>query len=451
MKLTQALKKHAEGSLGVAPGASDEVYETNICTAIRQGSLTAEKFSELATSVAENGAVEKKVDPWDRLGSVIDKAIEKRLGGQSPPAPAAPPPENKPSEMETLIEKSVEKAMASRAGYSGVLSPDALIAAAPSSNPRVKSVIERFDRSRKGATYPMVLKSGATHPLGGQQVRFGNRDLNISSQADKAVNAAILKWNVFVANFGAAIAEGMLSQQEKDLRAYAMHELDWTGYVGGDGEHGGLPINERRLTDYEMKALLNDATSGGSYAIPFILDQDVVLTPVLDNEIFPFVEVENLPMGNTVYGVSMVNPTLVSNGGPEGTAFSEQTTAGMIGQLTVTIYPVVFAVELGLDWQQDTPINWSQLIIQQLGLKLGEWLDRVVLTGQSSSANEPLGIFNTPAIGSVSASAASAGPLTVGDAHNLIFAIAKATRKAKGSWSTRRARDSRSPQAASLP
>ena len=75
--LTAALKKHAEGQLGVAPSATDDVYEATIQKALQEGKLTGVKYAELLTA--------KDADPMERLatliGNTVEQAVTKAFGG----------------------------------------------------------------------------------------------------------------------------------------------------------------------------------------------------------------------------------------------------------------------------------------------------------------------------------------------------------------------------------
>ncbi len=75
-------------------------------------------------------------------------------------------------------------------------------------------------------------------------------------------------------------------------------------------------------------------------------------------------------------------------------------------------------------------------MIRLLGERGAAELDRVIAIGDGTT--QPQGIFNTSGLINVNAALGSAGPLTVGDAEALVFAIGKQYRTAANGLRFRR-------------
>ena len=122
----------------------------------------------------------------------------------------------------------------------------------------------------------------------------------------------------------------------------------------------------------------------------------------------------------------MLNPQVVSGIG-EGTSIQPFNTAGFIAAFDTPIQAVVGAVEIGLDFEEDTPVALGAFITQQWGLVLLQWLDMVIAIGDG--VTQPLGMFNaigTNLIGSING---VGGPATIQDVNNLFFGVQKEYRE----------------------
>ena len=432
MLLTKLLKDWAVANLGVAADATDKQFTDALAGAIVSGKLAIADYTkmadehlpdpkkELATIIAEAQA------PLVTSLTKMAEAMTKAAGGkiETTPEPTGPTlPADIQKHLDTMIERGVMAAM-EKSNPSGPSVASRLMgsaAMAQASQMRVRSVKERYDNTKSIAICPTHSPSGNRHPRSGKAAEIAGKTLMTSSQFESKVNGAFAKWQLF--------GDARMSQEEKDLVEYALREMDWCGPVGGENND---PIMGRKLTEMEQKAVINDTTSGGNYAVPIPFDEAIILTPLLFGELFPFVDVQNLARGNYVMGSRWTNQSWVW-GTTEGTAFSLATTTGIISALDTTIYPTVFGIELGLDWESDTPIDFGGLITKQLGDALKVSLDKVIAVGQTSNSTEPLGIFNTPGMTQVSAVLAgsltgSAYHMITGDMEKLYFGLNKAMR-----------------------
>jgi len=222
-----------------------------------------------------------------------------------------------------------------------------------------------------------------------------------------------------------------MTDHDRQLVEYAVHELPWTGILKSRGEYsgidnGGIEVDGRKLADFEKKVLLDDSTSGGVEAVPLVFDAAIITTPVLFGELFPLINVVPIARGRRIQGSSISNLTWTSSPA-EGTAITPFSTASMISAFSNTIYPATAAVEIGNDFQEDSPINIASIIVEKAGQKAMEWLDNQIANGDGTT--EPQGIFNasgTVDIGNPAGGSGATAQIT--DYENLYFGVTKAYR-----------------------
>lgn len=415
MKLNAKLKAYAEKNLGVKAGSEDKLYTKSISAAVMSGTLA--------------GA--------DYMAMVNDK---------EPAPPAAPPAKSKkksaapvgmtPEEVTKLVTKAAKKAVKA----AGLNRPDALptpqevYGNSSAVNARVKSAAEQYSTTTTQATYPGRLKkdgTGGLHPLAGQPAQFMGRPLDMPSELTKAVCGAWVKWNIKSSNGNSdnGIPQNLrLTEHDRDLVMHAMKHMPWTGYVkGAAGEV--QKVGRKKLQDFQVKALLDDTVSGGIEITPVVFDDAIVMIPVLFGELFPFVNVTNIPKGRRVKSGSMQNPTFTS-GTAEGTAIQPFNTSAFVGAFDTPIHVATGAMETGLDFEEDSAVDLGAAVVEKYGDKALEWLDRVIAVG--NGYNEPLGILNTTGLVAIGTDNGVAGPPTVSDYEGLYFGLAKQWRKEAG-------------------
>jgi len=419
MKVTEALRKYLSEKHGIKADATrDEVMELARKLIVSK-ELSPEKLAELAPQV------KRKVDAKSLIATAVADAMAPMMK----------------SFAETMS-KLVPQAAGVGTGNStppvtgDKSSPDALMKdhanavakadADSNTDIRVKSVKEKYDLSRKSAMFPSHTKAGTPHPMAGQQVIVGGKSMEHQSQFDKALNRAYFKWVLRqqLSREGLNIPGLKMTPHDEELMAYALNEGQWVGDIRGDGlDPEGVKLSERQRKD-----ILDDAGSGGTYAVPIYFDDMMVLTPVLMGELLPLVEIVNMARGKTVDGSSMTNPTWTS-GTSEGTSITPFSTAGFIANMDSTIYPVVSAVAIGQDFEQDTPIAFADNMMAKMGETLQAWLDDQIIGGDGTT--EPQGILNASGT-TAYAAVNNGGAITVGDLEGLYFSMNKAYRNALG-------------------
>jgi HK97 family phage major capsid protein len=450
MELTDALKKWAVENLDMAADASDDEYKAAITGAISAGTLTARKYAEL---MAEDPDVKEE------LGKLLAQAnapviaglgkVADAVGSLAEKIQAGPPKTTLESTVETSmasagegaddidgkIERQVEKMLAEknqngngeRADFAAAFMAKAAMGG---SNPRVKAEVDKYSTQRKSLVCPEFIGAGKRHPLAGEPaVRF-NHAMEAPSEADFAICGAFAKFQLLRGTVGPTACEALLTEHERKLVLHALHEMRWTGVVGVMGgqeariDLSGTEVDDRKLTPPERKAILDDTTSGGTYAVPRVFDEAISAAPILFGELAPLVDMQNLVRGAVVDGSTWTDPSFISQ--TEGSAFSLVSTASLIGNLDTSIFNTVAGIELGLDWESDTPINFGTYIVQRLGMKLKEWLDEQIAIGDGTT--EPTGIFTASGVNTSNSSNSTGGPFTLGDFEKLAFGLTKAMR-----------------------
>lgn len=401
MKITDALRKYAKEHLGVKEGTSDADLQKVVSKALLGGKLKAAELTKL-------------------------------LGSTAPP-PAPPPTPVDPAVFSKSVDDAVEAKLAKLGigvgggGGEDRLKPESIFSKAGTNDVRVKGAFERYSDSKGKAYYPSTIggKGILPHPWAGKQAKHEGNDLDSSSERDRAVAGAYMKW-AFSAVHGNAPMRQRPSDHDKDLLAYAMRHMAWTGILKGLGtEDGGIKVNRRSMTEMEVKILLDDSTSGGINVAPVVFDDAIILIPVLMGQLYPFVNVVPVARGRRMISASMLNPT-ISDGVAEGTAITPFTTTSMISAFNNTIWPAVGALQMGIDFEEDSPVDVGGTIINNYGLKAAEYLDNVIANGNGTS--QPTGLFLTSGVTATPSDNGPGGPLTVSDIEALMFAVAPAYR-----------------------
>jgi Phage capsid family len=149
--------------------------------------------------------------------------------------------------------------------------------------------------------------------------------------------------------------------------------------------------------------------------------------PLLTGELFPFVDLRDVPRGNSVHSASVQTPT-VQWGVSEGTQMPMFDTSSLIAALNTSITTVTCAIAVGRDFLADSPANVARILVETLGQRLASELDRVVAVGNGTT--EITGIFNGSGLNTASAANGNSGPPLLSDYQNLLFGIHKQYRTA---------------------
>lgn len=399
MTISPKLRKHAVSKWKLAATISDADLRTVIAKKMTKGEITPAEINQLNTAKAA-----------------------------PPPAPVPRKKAGADKNLSRLIRRGVEKVVG-RMGLSTGAGAGASAAKffAKSSQVRVKEAAEQYSNTTKAATYPMFRGAGGkfgAHPLAGQVARVPGSDVPLEQPSDRS-KAVALAWVRFMAaksSGGQPVPQWLkLTDHDRELVAYAAHNEKWSGVLETRDEVH-VKFNRQKLTPLAIKTLLDDSTSGGIEITPVVFDDALILTPVLYGELFPFVDVVTVTRGRRVKGGAAVNPTFTS-GVAEGTSITPFNTASYVSAFDTAIYPAVAAIELGMDFEDDSPVDLGGQVVDAFGFKALEWLDRTIAYGNGYS--EPQGIFNATAATNVNSVYGSGGPFTVSDVEGMMFGLPK--------------------------
>jgi HK97 family phage major capsid protein len=437
MKLTPALKKWLEDNEKVEQGAEDEAYSKALATAMMDGSLPGEKYVELA----KDPDADKAGQIQDMLKQVLDgqQTLGERVALLEKPAEKEEKPKKKGGdEQPTKAPKMGEEKEPAESSYFEKVfaagSPDPVeYDPKTTSTVRVIGAEERYDSTRRRATYPMKTLHNRPHPMGGQPVSEGGRDgqraIDEASDRDKAVAGAYVKWCIWSQTGGRNIPRELrMTDHDRGLIQWAMEKLPWGGVLNGVGseDSNAIALKNERLTPRHMKALIDDSTSGGIEAAPIVFDDQAILVPLLFGEVYPRVNTVNINRGRRIEGTSFGTVTLTS-GGADASAIPLFNTASFISAFDTSIFVVNGAIEIGMDFVSDSPLDIGGIVTQQYGEVMLQWLDEQCCIGDGTT--EPEGVFNATGTTTVNADNGAAGAPTVGDYETLLFGISKAYKR----------------------
>ena len=448
MKLTASLKAYAVANLGVKADATDAEFKEALFGALGTGKLSQADFSKMLSenttaSAADliGKAVGDALAPLkDILGKLNpDSAAQKAAADAAAKAAAGGATlTDEEQRFKSMLEKLGIKTQASGGGSQddGDKSSDPTRVVFKSANgsqsPRVKGIAEKYTATRSEVLYPAQKKGGHKHPFAGMPAIYAGERLMTPSRLGKAVSSAYFKWCLATSCAKHDIPRGLqMTDEDRDLVNYALHEMEWSGVVKtrDEGFDWESKVARRKLTEHEIKGLLDDATSGGIEIAPIEFDDALVTTPVLFGELFPLVNVVDVSRGRRMKGGAIGNPTFASS--TEGTAITAFDTTSFVSAFDTTIYVAAAAMEIGMDFEEDSPTNVGGIIMEKYGEKAQEWLDEQIAVGDGTT--EPEGVFVTSGTTSVASDFGTSGPATVGDYEGLMFGVPKQYRAAKGS------------------
>ncbi len=442
MKLTPELKQHLVTQGWIKADADDAAVRKEVGARIMSGDLTSETLSSLTKGVvpvpgktaleeAVAKALQTAIAPKVVTAEdAIAKSIKAHLEAADKAASSLVPTGAPGGGMTEILAKhgallsdsdSLEKHRTELANATSI---------------RVKGAYEQYSGSRTAAIYPMESrKTGMKNFMGGERASIGGHDLDLPSDRDKAVAQAYFKFALDKGRNGTNLPrQYKMTDHDKDLLMWSLHNSNWSGVVnddddGYDDKNIGTWYKREKLRPEHIKALLDDTTSGGIEIAPIEFDDMLITVPVLYGEIFPLVEVVNITRGRRVKGGTVNNPNLTWGIG-EGTPIQPFNTSAFVGAFDTAIYNVVSAFEIGLDFEEDTPTNIGQTILQKYGEKMQQTLDDVVVVGDG--VTQPLGVFNAQSVLNVPADGGPSGPWTVSDLEGLLLGVQKQFRNAKG-------------------
>jgi HK97 family phage major capsid protein len=395
IKITESLAARLVELELCAADANEEAQSEATKTALLDGKLTLEEYVELTKEPEAEEANQLKTS----LETIMDRleAIEKR----------------EPSDLSKLFAQA--QGVEETEGDEGKV--------------RVVGAHERYDKAKTASRYPEFTRQGSRHPRAGMRVREmthegGIRYIDEPSQLDQAVNGAWFKYQLHREYGGRPPVWARLTDHDLELVKYAVKNLEWGGVINGDGAevHGAIGVNNRKLSDWEQKQLLDDTTSGGLEIAPIVFDDAIILTPYLYGELFPLVNVVTITRGRRIEGATMGQITW-SSGQADATPITLFNTANFVTAFDTTIYGAAGCIEIGLDFLSDSPVDVAGLITTMYGEGLLNWLDEQIAVGDGTT--EPEGVTVATGTVAVASDNGNVGPPTVGDYESLLFGVLK--------------------------
>ncbi len=269
---------------------------------------------------------------------------------------------------------------------------------------RVKRASERYSTT----------KSVGSHATTGRPVVYAGREVEQPSQLEAAKSGVLLK---VVAQRAGMPAE--LTEHEKGLLNDMLEHDSWCGKIGGEYQTG--------IPGSRIKALINDATSGGLEVVPEFFDSQVVTYPLLHSELLPRVDLIDVGRGSKIETGAISTPTAVW-GTAEGTEMGLFDTTGLVAELDCDVHPVSTAIEIGRDLLADSPVALGSVLTRLIGERMLAEVDRVIAVGNGST--EPQGLFNASGITDIGNPAGGDGAAPqVSDYETLLFSVPKQYRQ----------------------
>ncbi len=420
MKITTQLVKHLCEQLGLdkkhleASTRVDAEVQAFVGSKLASEELPMVKFKELTVDI-ETKAVSTDLDA--RFASFENKIADlfsKQLQG--------------------LATKPAEAAVETKSGPTAADLAASAAKDASEQSIRVKSAVEMYSHNRTALTYAksasatnrkLMGDAPVVHPWGG--------DIEAPSQRDKAVSGAYFK-HLMVRDMNAngrrVPSHLQLTDHEKSLVRWSVENSDFIGPIGNRDEDSDKCDYEYKgqkcVSDLHKKALLDDSASGGLEAVPIEFDNMVIMNPLLNGELFPFVDFQNASR-RRMEGYKMGEFTFSNTA--EGTGITPFTTTSFISAFDTTINTITGACDVGLDFLDDSPANIGNQLTERWGEGFRKEMDRQIAIG--SGTGEMTGL--TVAAGVTSpAAVASSLPYKVDEVESALFAVPVEYRRQAG-------------------
>ena len=272
-----------------------------------------------------------------------------------------------------------------------------------SANMRVKDPSENYDTKRSEGTH-VKTHSPVHNGLTGRYAEW-------PSQLDHARAGVLLK---HLGQRSGLFPSVRLSEHERSLLDELAND-EWAGTVGGE-------VFDKIYDPPRVKALLDDATSGGLEITPISFDDQVVTFPLLTGELLPKVDLRPIDRGRRIEGGSVGNPTIAWGEGDDVTV-ALFNTADLVAALDSTVFGAAVALEVGRDFLSDQAVNVGTILTANIGQRLAAELDKVIASGNGGT--QPTGILTAAGLAAVTTDNAAVGPPSLNDYLTLLFSIGK--------------------------
>ena len=454
--ITKKLRQHMADNFKMADSASDDDARSLVTEKLMSGDLDASTLAELTKKDASESE--------QRLEGMISRIVEKSLAGfaakggdgASATDPVTAPAETKAHGMggatdpaavadpATAASPGTSKGMALMGQHGQNPAGTGQGGATDEVHIRMKAAVERYEDTKTGAYYSKSANEYNQKRFGNEALRLhgdAGRTLNMETDRQMAVAGAWFKhlMRKQLRSKGIAVKpHWQPSEHEQQLLAYTANECKFVGPIGyrsdserhtrGWGDSDFEFDGEKAHNDLHVKTLLDDSTSGGLEAVPIEFDDLAILTPLLNGELFPLVNLINVSR-RRIEAAVIGNP-ITSWGPNSGTAIGLFNTDSFISAFDNNVYPITGAMEIGLDFLADSPLNVGQLILRNYGQRFLQEMDNVIVTGDGST--QPEGIMNASGVATVTPGSGALAAPQIGDYEGLIFGIPKEFKQEAG-------------------
>jgi HK97 family phage major capsid protein len=426
MLVTKRLREFLVAKCNLAPDADEAAVKKCVADAIVAEVLTADQLKDLTDQTDAEKKVRSMIaESMEPITKAIADLSAKLVQPVAAKATVLDPAATQ-SATASLPQKAMAMAAVGMPAGGGSDDADQI-------HIRVKSFLENFDDTRTAATYDKSAKQDHFRKsMGGQQLAIageGGYGLDMPTTRSKAVAGA---WFKFLINKSCAEdrrpvpAVFRMKDIDNKLVEAAMHESRFVGPIGyrdsadgwGTADHW---MEGEKMTDLHRKAMLDDTTSGGQYVVPIEFDANVVLTPLLNGELFPRVNVVNVTR-RRIESATVGNPTL-GWGTADGSAITPFVTTAYVAQFNHNVYPITGAMELGKDFLSDSPIDIGGIIVQRYGERFRQELDNVIANGNGT--DRPEGCLTISGVTTVTPAGGAGTAPQVGDYEGLMRTVGK--------------------------
>lgn len=406
MRITKALKNWLVENCGIKSTASDDEFRRAAAAALLDGSLSAEKHLELVKEPEDEEATEF-TKRFDQIANGLEKVVTLLTPKEEKKVEEPPKEEKKEVKTEKPAPSRLAKMIAKIGGFSEDDEQPVEV--------RVKSATESYSTTKSALTYPERTRKGGHHLLAGQRVMNQSRAMDTPSDLDKALSGVWAKFQIMSATpriaGSAQRAWELMTDHEKSLMCHLADNCEWDDSRDNrPGRSKGYPGG--------IKAIIDDAVSGGLEAAPIVFDDQVIQAPLLYGELYPLVNEVPLDRGRRIEGVATGTVT-GAWGGVDDTAVSLFATAAYVAAFDTTVFRWEGAITIGLDFLSDTPIDFNAHVTAQYGERLLEDLDDVIATGNGTT--QPEGVINHAGVTAV----AWGGATSLANYESLRFAVHK--------------------------
>lgn len=418
-----ALKAYLVKHFGLAADADEAAVRK-----LAGEKLTASQILELTTSaVSTKSPIEELAE---KLGSVLGIKAAGTDGAQTASVQSADATNRAAAEFikahglgQTQSDSAVQPA--------DLLAGAAKTAAEKAGTVRVVKPTERYESTKSRLVFPAKGIGGrkTDHPMAGMDaVMPDGRAAYALSEREKALSGVFLMARAL----GDHGKQASMPDWHKQAYEEALRECEFVGTIHLPGYKEEYISTPRKLTEVEIKTFLSDSTSGGSSIVPYQFDDELITFPLLYNELFPEITVEDVDGTNQVIQGRIQNMTIASGPSEDGTTnITLLTTDGLIDKLTWNMYPATGAVNFGRDFLSDSPTQLLPTCMKLYQPALGKWLDDKIATG--TGTGEPTGVTTTSGTNTYSFVSGSAGPMKVADWEGMMSAIAPEYQRLPGS------------------